>query len=40
MDSPYHGQQSIDGHCPLLGFYMRHFILNYLVCDSMRELVT
>lgn len=36
---PYHGEQPVDGHSSLLGFHVRHVILDHLVRDAMRELV-
>lgn len=36
---PYHGEQPVDGHSSLLGFHVRHVILDHLVCDAVRELV-
>lgn len=36
---PYHGEQPVDGHSSLLGFHVRHIILDHLVCDAMGELV-
>lgn len=36
---PYHGQQPVDGHSSLLGFHVRHVILDHLVCDAVWELV-
>lgn len=36
---PYHGEQPVDGHSSLLGFHVRHVILDHLVRDAMGELV-
>lgn len=33
-------QQLVDGHGPLLRLQVRHVILNHLVCDAMRKLLT
>lgn len=35
----YHGEQPVDGHGSLLGFHVRHVILDHLVGDAVGELV-
>lgn len=36
----YHRQQPVDGHGPLLSLHVRHVILDDLIRDALRKLLT